>query len=327
MTSIENMERQLLRMLQSGFPLTGNPFAVLGSQLGIDAQETIRLVRDLKDRGIVRQIGPILDARKLGFQSTLAGLKIPGDQIAGAEQVISAHPGVSHGYQRGHEYNFWITLSVPKKADIEMELEKVACSAGSETAFSLPALKVFKLRAIFGTDEKEPPGDSRVRGTSILSQAAELSDTDRLIINKIQRDLPLVESPFSEYTADLDMDLEEFLVHCQSLLDRGIVRRFGAAINHIKAGYKANAMTCWIADPEQVMSAGKTLAVFKEVSHCYERKTNPCWRHNLFAMIHGQNREDCLKIIEQASQDTGLPDPLVLFSSREIKKTRIKYRV
>ena len=327
MTSIENMERQLLGLLQSGFPLTRNPFTDLGSQLGIDAQETIRLVQDLKDRSIVRQIGPILDARKLGYQSTLAGLKIPSDQIARAEQVISAHPGVSHGYQREHEYNFWITLSVPQTADIEMELEKLACSAGAETAFSLPALKVFKLRAIFGTDEKEPSGNNRDRGTSVLSQAAELSETDRLIINKIQQDLPLVESPFSGYAAELDMDLEDFLAHCQSLLERGIMRRFGAAINHTKAGYKANAMTCWVADPEQVMSAGKKLAAFKAVSHCYERKINPCWKHNLFAMIHGQNREDCLKIVEQASQETGLPDPLVLFSSREIKKTRIKYRV
>jgi DNA-binding Lrp family transcriptional regulator len=136
-----------------------------------------------------------------------------------------------------------------------------------------------------------------------------------------------MESPFSGYTAELDMDLEDFLTRCQSLLDRGIMRRFGAAINHTKAGFKANAMTCWIADPEQVMSAGKRLADFKAVSHCYERKTNLYWKHNLFAMIHGQNREECLKIIEQASQETGLPDPLALFSNREIKKTRIKYRV
>jgi DNA-binding Lrp family transcriptional regulator len=327
LTSIENIERQLLGLLQSGFPLTRNPFTDLGSRLGIEAKETIRLVQYLKDRNIVRQIGPILDARKLGYQSTLAGLKIPSDQIAIAEQVISAHPGVSHGYQREHEYNFWITLSVLQTTDIEIELEKVACSAGAETAFSLPALKVFKLRAVFGTDEKEPHGDGRVRGTSVLYQASGLSETDRLIINKIQQDLPLVESPFSGYATDLDMDLEDFLSHCQSLLDRGIMRRFGAAINHTKVGYKANAMTCWVADPKRVIAAGKKLAAFKTVSHCYERQTNSYWKYNLFAMIHGETREDCLKIAEQASYKTGLFDSVALFSNREIKKTRIKYRV
>jgi siroheme decarboxylase len=322
-----NIEIKLLGLLQSGFPLCRDPFSDIGSQLGINAQQTIQFVQSLKEKGLVRRIGPLFDARKLGYQSTLAGLKIPRDKIAAAEQVILGHPGVSHGFQREHEYNIWITLSLPQTVDIELELNKLASSAGAEIAFSLPALKVFKLRAIFGTDEKEPEKKNRESGTGVTPQNSELSQKERLIINKIQDDLPLVESPFFGYAADLGLDLEDFLFHCQSLLDRGILRRFGASINHVKAGYTANAMTCWVAASEHVDLAGRKLASFNSISHCYERQTNLYWKHNLFAMIHEQSREDCLKIIDQASREIGLADPVALFSNREIIKTRIKYRV
>ncbi len=123
------------------------------------------------------------------------------------------------------------------------------------------------------------------------------------------------------------MDEDYFLAQCQSLKQRGIMRRFGAAVNHRKAGFKANAMTCWVAPPEKVDAAGRKLASLKEVSHCYERKTNPLWRYNLFAMIHGHTEKACQEIASKVSEETGLTDYAMLFSTREFKKTRTKYLV
>jgi DNA-binding Lrp family transcriptional regulator len=105
------------------------------------------------------------------------------------------------------------------------------------------------------------------------------------------------------------------------------MRRFGAAVNHRKAGFAANAMTCWAAPPEKVVAAGQKLASWREVSHCYERKTNPLWRYNLFAMIHAHTEEACREIAAKVSAQTGLTDYVMLFSTREFKKTRVKYLV
>ncbi len=123
------------------------------------------------------------------------------------------------------------------------------------------------------------------------------------------------------------MNVDDFLAHCQSLLRRGIIRRFGASINHTNAGYKANAMAGWVASGDMVAVVGHKLASLPEVSHCYERKTSPLWRYNLFAMIHGHTRTDCQKIASQVSSETGLSNYVVLFSTREFKKVRIKYLV
>jgi len=121
------------------------------------------------------------------------------------------------------------------------------------------------------------------------------------------------------------MSERDFLTHVTDLLQRGIMRRYGAAVNHRRAGFKANALTCWKVPKPIVDAAGKKLSSFTEVSHCYERKTNPQWQYNLFAMIHGRSWKACQETAIRASNDLGLTDYIQLFSTREFKKTRVNY--
>jgi DNA-binding Lrp family transcriptional regulator len=86
-------------------------------------------------------------------------------------------------------------------------------------------------------------------------------------------------------------------------------------------------MACWIVPSDKVDVAGQRLAARREVSHCYERQTNPLWSYNLFAMIHGHTREACREIANAVSRETCLKDCVLLFSTREYKKTRVKYLV
>ncbi|MFA5079103.1 MAG: Lrp/AsnC family transcriptional regulator, partial [Dehalococcoidia bacterium] len=108
---------------------------------------------------------------------------------------------------------------------------------------------------------------------------------------------------------------------------RGIIRRYGASINHRNAGFRANAMTCWKVPAGSVQKIGRLLAGDRHVSHCYERAVTGSWRYNLFAMVHSRDRNTCLEIIDKMAARTGLTDRVVLFSIKEFKKTRIIYRV
>ena len=143
----------------------------------------------------------------------------------------------------------------------------------------------------------------------------------------LQKDLPLTSAPFDAIATEARMDVTDFLTQCQSLIQRRVIRRFGAAVNHVKTGFQANAMTCWVAPPEVVDSAGRQIASLPEVSHCHERKTNSHWPRNLFAMIHGYTKEECHTVASRVAAETGLEDYLMLFSTREFKKTRVKYLV
>jgi len=94
-------------------------------------------------------------------------------------------------------------------------------------------------------------------------------------------------------------------------------------------GFVANAMGCWKVPADMVETAGRKMATVQEISHCYERKTSPLWPYNLYAMMHSHTKEGCQSIAGKASAETGLDETasVLLFSTREVKKTRVRYPV
>jgi DNA-binding Lrp family transcriptional regulator len=327
-THLDHASRKLIGLLQTDFPLSREPYSDLGMSLGINHDEVIQRIRQLRRKKIVRQISPVLDARKLGHQPTLVAVRVAGGDLERMEQLIIAHLGISHAYERDHYFNLWFTLAAHPGAHLERELEQLTSSIETEAKITLPAVKIYKIGAYFTMDEdgREIAG-TRVQPGNALPEKAKLSQTDRAIINELQQDLPLTHRPFSAMAARLGITEDHFLDGCRSLKKRGIMRRYGAAVNHHNAGYKANAMTCWVAPKDKVDAAGGKLASLQQVSHCYERKTNQLWNYNLFAMIHGRTREACREIVRTVSAETGLSDCVILFSTREVKKTRVKYLV
>ncbi len=321
-SAIDITQRKLLSLLQTEFPLALEPFTELGLKLGLSAGEVLRRVQNFKDTGIIRQISPIMDARKLGYQSTLVAMKVPADCLEKAARVIHEHLGISHGYERNHEFNVWVTLAVPGKTNLETALKQLAVDAGAKTICDLPALKVFKLRAIFGEDAESTP----VPETNI-PPILKLTTEEKNVINVIQQDITIDANPFTLLAQQSGMSTEDFLNLSRSLKQRGIIRRYGAAINHRNAGFQTNAMVGWVTDPKTADINGQVMAVRREISHCYVRKTNPHWRYNLFTMIHSPNKEGCQLVVRELVKETGLTDYVMLYSTRELKKTRIKYPV
>jgi len=319
-------DRRLLNLIQTEFPLVKEPFAALSRHLNTSFDEVVQSISRLKHAGIIRLIGPVIDYRKLDFKSTLVAMKVADINLWKAEQVIADHPGISHGYEREHPFNIWLTLVLPQAGDIEIELQKLAQSTGAESAFSLPAIKVFKIGAYFDMEENRQIS-SAAHPQDIVVHRLVLSNVDRRILNELQQDISLVPEPFSLMAERAGVDTKQFLAGCRSLQKRGIIRRFSASINHRNAGFIANAMSCWIADPDRLDTAGRKLTSLKDVSHCYERKTNQYWPYNLFAMIHGRSREQCKNVVEKVSSETDLTEYVMLYSVKEIKKTRTKYLV
>lgn len=323
---LDDIDKKLVNLVQSRFPLAVEPYNELGLQLGTDRDDVISRIIRLKEIGLIRLIGPVMDARSIGYQTTLVAMRAVSEHQQKAEQVIAEHPGVSHGYERDNYFNLWFTLAIPAKASMEAELRQLTRTIESEAVFLLPAIKLFKIGAYFNMYNDNDEMASVVacsRGT--LADEVELSQEDKTVIMKLQQDLPLVPAPFTPMAEQLGMDVEAFLAKCQSLVQRGIVRRVGASINHHRAGYKVNAMVCWVAPSDRVDAVGWRLASLPEVSHCYERKPNALWPYNLFAMIHSRTRGRCNEIVNEMSAEIGLADCVVLFSTREFKKTRVKY--
>jgi len=142
----------------------------------------------------------------------------------------------------------------------------------------------------------------------------------------IQLDIPLTGRPFEEIGLACGLSEQEVLNISRRLLQKGYIRRFGAVLRHQKAGYTKNALIVWALPPDQIEKAGKILAGFPFISHCYAREPSFQGKYNLFTMLHAQN-DDITAIIEQMAEAISNRDFLILESLQEYKKTSPEYFV
>ena len=105
----------------------------------------------------------------------------------------------------------------------------------------------------------------------------------------------------------------------------GYLRRFAAILHHRNAGFKANAMVVWQVPEDQADACGVEMALFREVSHCYRRPIFPNWPYPLFTMIHAETHSACMDVIKRIEDKIGQFPHKSLFSTKEYKKTRVKY--
>ena len=152
-----------------------------------------------------------------------------------------------------------------------------------------------------------------------------LSDLDKKVIMALQRDLEVCPQPFLEVAQYLQITEEELLAAIRSLMARGYIRRFGATLRHQQSGYEANALVAWAVPEADLKRLGNRLAAQRAVTHCYARRPAPSWPYNLYTMIHGRTREECLKIAAEMAAAIGIEDYEMLFSETELKKTTMRY--
>ncbi|MDD4170741.1 MAG: AsnC family transcriptional regulator [Syntrophomonas sp.] len=148
---------------------------------------------------------------------------------------------------------------------------------------------------------------------------------DRGIIALIQGDLPLKTRPFQKLAEELGISEQEIVERIQLWGQKGIMRRWGVVLRHQQAGYGSNAMVAWKAGLESADEAGRIMAGYKSISHCYLRQVPDSFPYNLFSMIHAQSEEQLMKIVDAAAQQTGLSEYIVIRSLKEFKKASMKY--
>ncbi|AHF07201.1 Lrp/AsnC family transcriptional regulator [Desulfitobacterium metallireducens] len=331
---MDTVERILLNTVQTAFPVTSHPYQTLGELAGVSEEEAWQSIIRLREEGIIRRLGGVFDSHRLGYHSTLCAGKVPEAKISEVAEYLNGIPGVTHNYLRPHQYNMWFTIIASTKAEVEKILDKVRQIAGSDEVYSLPAIRLFKISVDFNFKEDDSDSDTAISSSkapgaweSSQAETIEITERDKALIRLVQGDLPYSLTPFAELAKALKWTEREVLDLTQSMLERGLIRRFGVVLRHQKAGFTANAMGVWPVAEDHAEEIGAKMAEFREVSHCYQRPTLPDWPYTLFTMIHGRSVEDCQNVMERIAQATGVEDYRMLFSQAELKKSSMKYFV
>ncbi len=320
-----NMKDEILSRVQKAFPLTPRPFEAIANELGIAEDEVLSVLNEQKEAGIIRQTSAIFDTKRLGYKSSLVAFEVDENDIDKAVAILNAHPGISHNYERNHDFNIWFTIAIEPQSDYTLEetVARLAELSGAKDFIILPTLKLFKINVKLDTTGKDA---KKEKVKKVKHKEIEITPLYKEVIRLTQYDIDFVKEPFKKIVDTLGISYEEYFDILSKLQDAGVMRRFASILNHRKAGFNANAMVVWdVEEGQKGEEIGAKAAAFSAVSHCYLRPKYPNWPYNLFTMVHGKTHDETNSIIEEMAREIPTNNYMPLYSSREFKKVRIEY--
>jgi len=135
--------------------------------------------------------------------------------------------------------------------------------------------------------------------------------------------LPITERPFDRAARRLGICEREFLSLLRAARKAGLIRRYGALLDHRKLGPAANALVAWRAEGSRLRHAARVFAEFPDVSHCYERATRPRWPYALYTMVHARSGRELRSRVTRMAREAGLTEYRMMPTVRELKKSSL----
>jgi len=327
---LTKLQKQLSSVLQDGLPICQRPFDDIAKFLGTTEQTVLQQTTKLKAEGLIRRLAALINYRVLGFSSTLVAAHIPDENLAEVTAAVNSLENVSHNYLRTHHYNLWFTLQAGSLEEANIALANLSARFGLDF-HSLPVERIFKLDVRFDPDNQDEllgsasqlPTPPRLLAQS--SVGVHLNDSEKLLLTNLQSDLQVVARPF-DFLCSEELAIEDTLRILKQLIDKGVIRRVAAVVDHHKLGFIANVLFVAKVSPDGITEAGNALARFGIVSHCYQRRTFENWPYNLFAMMHSRSMGEIQHVIDKFTQSRKIDSFELLPTAAELKKQPVKHR-
>jgi len=308
---------ELLAVIQSDFPIVKKPFNVIAERLGLTERQVIDCILIHIDDGIIRTFGPVFDARKLGYVSTLVAVTVDEDRVTELSAVMLDIQEITHNYLRDNDLNLWFTITAGNVDKSDTIIKWVKKFPGVREVINLPIKKVLKINAVLGTGEAKP---------KIIDNETEVpppEESEKKLIRVFQNQFPIVEHPFKLLADTTGTDETVIMETINRWVNNGIIRRFGARLNHNKIGYTYNTLAAWSGKKTELW--GKKFAGFAQVSHCYLRESYDRWPYELYTMIHARTESEADEILTTMKKTASGSKMVSMKTLYELKKTSMKY--
>ncbi|WP_444995260.1 Lrp/AsnC family transcriptional regulator [Aliikangiella sp. IMCC44359] len=142
---------------------------------------------------------------------------------------------------------------------------------------------------------------------NILQHKVKLTPLEKLLINRLQNDLPLVPEPFLMIANELGCDESEVITSLQNLLDKGVITRFGPLFDISKKQGAFSLCALKVAQ-SKVDDVAKLVNSYPQVAHNYLREHE--WNMwFVLATSSPQELEDAYQDIVTKSNCVGINCP------------------
>ena len=334
---LDAVDAALIDEYQSGFPVERRPFERVAREIAaetgvaVDADDLLDRVRDLRERGVFRRFGAVLNPPVIG-SSTLAAVRAPDDRFDEVAEVINGYRQVNHNYRRDHEWNQWFVVTAGSREKRDEILAEIEERTGCEV-LALPMLTDYYIDLEFpvvNADRfaRESLDHTDVSATRISEDArGDLSDLEARLLLAIQDGFPLSATPYADVANEIDAPVDDVLAAVERLLADGCIKRIGCVVNHVVTGFTNNCMVVWDVPDEELDERGEAVGSLPYVTLCYHRPRRPDqeWEYNLFTMIHGREAEAVDAKIDELATDHLPFDHERLYSTETLKQTGARY--
>ncbi len=141
MKDLSELDKEIVRVLQEDFPLVEEPYKVLAARVGVSEEVFLEKVRNLAEEKCIRKMGAVLRHREVGFSANvLCAWEVPEEQLEQAAMLMSAHPSVSHCYERTTAPDWPYNLYTMIHAHSRQECEQIADMLGRAQGLSHRAM-------------------------------------------------------------------------------------------------------------------------------------------------------------------------------------------
>jgi len=328
---IDETDARLIDEYQSGFPVRERPFEAVAADLGTTPGDALARVRRLREEGVFRRFGTVLNPPVIG-SSTLAAVQAPEDRFEEVAEVINGYRQVNHNYERAHDWNQWFVVTAGSRERRDAILADIEAETGCEV-LNLPMLTDYYIDLEFpvvNSDRfaRESLDSTDVAATNISEDATgDLSALDADLLLAIQDGFPLSATPYRDVADDIGTEVGEVLDAVERLLADGCIKRVGCVVNHVVTGFDANCMVVWDVPDDELDERGVAVGQLPYVTLCYHRPRRPDqdWPYNLFTMIHGRESDAVDEKIDELAADHLPFDHERLYSERTLKQTGARY--
>jgi DNA-binding Lrp family transcriptional regulator len=141
-----------------------------------------------------------------------------------------------------------------------------------------------------------------------------IDDNDKVILNRIQSDFPIVSRPYLAVADELGLTEKQVLERVCRLKEMGIIRRIGGNFVPHKLGYVSTLCAARVPK-EKIEHFAEVVNRYPGVTHNYRRDHS----FNIWFTFIAPSMEEIDKNLKEISQETGIIEILNLPATKVFK--------
>jgi len=312
-------EKILLMEIQYNLPLTEQPFIDLAENLGLNSNQVIEKLKELKIKGVIKRVGANVNYKSIGTinKAALVAFACKDEEIYRIARIIKRSfdsLSLKHNFWREHEkYKIWFTFKGKSKEEMFGKVKELAEKCNVEDFLFLPSKRVYKMDVKYDLFKGISWSEKSVEKENVPS--VEEMDLSVEMVLKLER-LKIVERPFKEIAIKYGYKEDELVDLVHELIKKGVIRDFCGVLKESKIGFVENGMNLVRVDNAGKLAL-KLARDYPQITHLVEREVPEKWNYTLYFMIHADSRDKIERIREEISQKYNV-EILTLYSKQDL---------